>query len=223
MKEAQLIIDADWSRWQAPALPDEGGVYGQAGERVDAGSDATGAAQREEMRRQGYREGWEHGLREAREAGQAQVAAKFARWQQLVDALDQPLMLVDQEVEQQLARLALTIAHQLLKCELRFRPEQVLAVVREALAAMPAEAGQVRIHLHPEDAALAREVLHDEERAPVIVDDPALTPGGCEVVSERSRIDRRVESRLEQMLNAMLDEEMAPEVGTDSEGGGDGE
>ena len=56
-------------------------------------------------------------------------------------------------------QLAVTIARQLVRRELRIDPAQVIAIIRETVALLPAAARDVRVHLHPEDAAVVREKL----------------------------------------------------------------
>jgi len=49
-------------------------------------------------------------------------------------------------------------------------------------------ARDVRVHLHPEDAAVMREHLAptESERAWVIVEDPVMARGGCQITTATS-------------------------------------
>jgi flagellar assembly protein FliH len=89
----------------------------------------------------------------------------------------------------------------------------VIGIIRESLSQLPASARDVRIHLHPEDAATVRERLAapTNERAWTIVEDPTLTRGGCMVRTETSQIDVRFESRVNAVIASALGEERAPE------------
>jgi flagellar assembly protein FliH len=82
----------------------------------------------------------------------------------------------------------------------------VIAVVREALAALPLAARDIRLALHPEDAAMIQEALSLNQRDDVIqiVEDPVQSRGGCRVVSEASQIDATVESRLNAVIAGVL-------------------
>jgi flagellar assembly protein FliH len=125
--------------------------------------------------------------------------------------LAQPLQQVNEEVEQQLMTLALTIARQLVRRELKSDPAQVIAIIRETVSLLPAAARDVRVHLHPEDAAVVRERLAapTADRAWTIVEDPVMTRGGCKVTTDTAVIDARVETRLNEVISAMLGEERA--------------
>jgi flagellar assembly protein FliH len=97
--------------------------------------------------------------------------------------------------------------------ELKTDPAQVIAVIRECVVRLPAAARDVRVKLHPQDAAIVRELLTTNpgtERAWNIVEDPALTRGGCVVVSDSSTIDARLDSRLNAVVAAAFGDERAP-------------
>ena len=128
---------------------------------------------------------------------------------------------LDAEVEQQLTLLALTVGKQIVRRELRTDPAQVIAVIRESVARLPAAARDIRVHLHPEDAAVVREHLATptSDRAWTIIEDPALTRGGCLVRTDTSQIDARLDSRLNAMVSAALGDERAPERAADARDG----
>jgi flagellar assembly protein FliH len=105
--------------------------------------------------------------------------------------------------------LAGAIARALIRRELKTQPGQIVAVIRETVALLPASAREVRVHLHPEDAALVRESLAETtmDRAWAIAEDPVLSRGGCRVTSDNSTIDARVEARLGAAIAAALGDE----------------
>ncbi len=71
-------------------------------------------------------------------------------------------------------------------------------MIRECVGRLPTAAREVRVYLHPQDAAVVREVLAEptSDRAWNIVEDPTITRGGCVVRSETSQIDARLDARL---------------------------
>jgi flagellar assembly protein FliH len=160
--------------------------------------------------------GYQAGLAKAQAEAQVSLDALAARVKQLdsiLALLGQPLAQLDAEVERELLHLALAVGKQLARRELRIDPTQVIGIIRESLAQLPASARDVRIHLHPEDAATVRERLAEptNERAWTIVEDPTLTRGGCIVRTETSQIDVRLESRVGAVIANALGEERAPE------------
>jgi flagellar assembly protein FliH len=83
----------------------------------------------------------------------------------------------------------------------------VIGVVRDALSALPSAARNVRIHLNPQDALLVREKLvpaDDAEMPWKVIDDIALTRGGCRIESATSRIDASVEKRLNSVITELM-------------------
>jgi flagellar assembly protein FliH len=170
------------------------------------------------------REAWEQGYAGGRQAGlaaaQAEQAAllgeargRAARLEEILALMSAPLAELDEQVLAQLGTLAGQIARQVVRRELRAEPQQIIAVIRETLALLPLAAREVRVHLHPEDAALVREHLAEPnaERAWSVIEDPVIGRGGCRVSSENSTIDAQVESRLGAAIAAALgDERVAP-------------
>jgi flagellar assembly protein FliH len=73
----------------------------------------------------------------------------------------------------------------------------------------------VRVHLHPQDAAVVRDRLATpaSERAWSIVEDPVMTRGGCRVTTDTASIDARLETRIHAVAVAVLGEERAAERG----------
>lgn len=136
-----------------------------------------------------------------------------------LQAMSRPLSHVDDEIHGQVVELAIAIARGLLRRELRSDPAQIIGIVRETVALLPAAARGVRVSLHPEDAALVRQRLPagGPEQAWSIVDDPALSRGDCRVHTEYAQVDARVETRLKATLAALLGDERAEARGTEIE------
>ena len=160
--------------------------------------------------------GYQEGLARAQVESQATLDALAARVKQLdtiLQLLGQPLAQLDADVEKELLHLALVVGKQLARRELRLDPTQVIGIIRESLSQLPAAARDIRVHLHPEDAATVRERLAEptSERAWAIAEDPTLTRGGCVVRTEMSQVDVRLESRISAVIANVLGEERAPE------------
>jgi len=200
-------------RW---AMPEVGGgpIVGRSREEKKAAPNTVDLLRQalQESEARGYRSG----LAKAQAESQVSLDALAARVQQLdsiLELLGQPLAQLDAEVEKELLHLTLAVGKQLARRELRIDPTQVIGIIRESLSQLPAAARDVRIHLHPEDAATVRERLAQPatERAWTVVEDPTLTRGGCIVRTETSQIDVRLESRVSAVIANALGEERAPE------------
>jgi flagellar assembly protein FliH len=179
--------------WQLPQI--DGPVVGRSRRREDL------VAIERDAFDQGFAEGRAAGFAAAQQEQQAALAQSVARVQQLDEILQlmaRPIEQLDREVERQLATLAVAIARQVVRREIKTHPDEIVAVIRETVALLPLSAREVRVHLHPEDARLVRERLSEVsgDRAWSIAEDPILSRCGCRVTSENSVIDAQFEQRL---------------------------
>jgi len=208
MSSSKLITSESltaFERWELPAVG--GARSGSEDLSVDAVRGLVSAQKLEEIRKAAAREGFEQGRREGFQAGQHEVQNRVQRLSQVLTALAEPLREVDAQVEEELVALAVAIARQLIRRELKLDPTEIVAVVREALAVLPSHARNIQLVLHPEDAALVREKLavgEGDERRWRIVEEPTLTRGGCKVATDHSRIDATVEKRLAAAIARVL-------------------
>ncbi len=198
-------------RWRLPEV--EGPIVGSSreGRRAAAAEESARLAQKEAEAR-----GYEAGCARARAESSARLAAleeRVTRLDAALQLLSRPLEQLDADIESELAQLALAVGKQLARRELRIEPAQVIAILRESLALLPAAAREVRVHLHPQDAATVREHLSvpSSERAWTIVEDPTLSRGGCVIHNQSSRIDARLEARIAAVAASVLGDERAPE------------
>ena len=159
-----------------------------------------------DLQAEAHKEAFEQGLAEGREAGRAEVRAQVERLAGMFYDLAKPFEVLDAEVERELLTLAMALARQIVRRELKTDPTQIIGIIREAIAALPVAAREVRVHLHPEDAAVVREHLAptERERAWSIVEDPVMARGGCRINTNTSRIDARLETRLGAILSELL-------------------
>ncbi len=195
------MSDAAYTRWQAPEFnaraPAPAAAPAPEPPRITA-------EQIEAIQAQAYAEGFELGRRDGEAAGRAALATEAERLRAILATLAKPLDTLDAEVEEELAILALTVARHLVRRELRTDPGQIIAVLRSALAALPGNERDVRVHLHPEDAALVRGSLGDAggESYWRLVEDPVISRGGCRVEAGPSQVDARIETRLNAAIAA---------------------
>ncbi|HET7266958.1 MAG TPA: FliH/SctL family protein [Rhodanobacteraceae bacterium] len=205
MSEALRVMSReqlrDVRRWNMPTV--------ERPLSVDSTARPT-VAELEAIGEQARHEGYEQGLAEGRRAAHGELQRKLQHLCGLCDALARPLEDVDTAVERQLAELAMLVARRVLQAELRLQPEHLLKVVRKAIAALPATAAGIDIHVHPQSAALLREGLTEsEERGWRIVEDAELAPGDCRIACADSRVDASIETRLTALVDAALDDDVA--------------
>ena len=202
--EAMSLSDQTmFDRWETPEFKVD----------TNAGSSGVSIAQLEAVQRQAYEEAYAHGLSEGRAAGASEAQKDAQQFGALVQQLARPFELLDECVEKQVVQLAMVVARSIIRRELKTDPSHVIGVVRGALEALPVAARDVRVKLHPEDAALVGKYLKpvEGERAWHIEEDPVLTRGGCLVDTEFSHIDARVEARLSTLVAALVIDDRSSE------------
>jgi flagellar assembly protein FliH len=189
------VISADslsaYERWELPVV-----------DGTSLRSSGLTAQQLETLQKQAYDEGFAQGQRD----GMAQMQARAQEFMRLMAALQEPFRELDEQVEQELVLLAVAIARQVVRRELKTDPGTVVAVVREALGQLPVAARQISVHLHPEDAQLVRAALSvgDEAQRWRVMEDAMLARGDARVVTETSRVDATLEARLAAISAALL-------------------
>jgi flagellar assembly protein FliH len=207
-------------RWSLPAV--DGPIVGEPRE-AGAGSERTQRAHEAE-----HALGYEAGLAAGKIESQrltAELQTRVKRLDSLLGALAKPLEDVDDAVQQQLLVLALAIGKQLARREIRASPGEIIAIIRESVSRLPTPVRDVRIRLHPDDAAVVREHLSQPsaERAWTLVEDPTQARGGCLVLTESSRIDQRFESRVNAIVSGLLGDERSAERAEANNGEADSE
>jgi flagellar assembly protein FliH len=168
------------------------------------------------------REAWEHGFKDGHvegvRKGEAELAkrinevnVKIAALDAIIGTLAKPLEDLDAQVESELTRLALTVAKHLVRRELKIDPAQVIGIIRATVALLPLASRNIRVHLHPEDAAIVREKLAQPsgDQQWQISEDPLMARGGCRVTADNSSIDARFETAVATTLSGLLGDERA--------------
>jgi flagellar assembly protein FliH len=159
-----------------------------------------------DLQAEAHAEAFAQGLAEGREAGRGEVRAQVERLAGMFYDLAKPFEVLNAEVERELLTLAMALARQIVRRELKSDPTQIIGIIRDAIAALPVAAREVRVHLHPEDAAVVRQNLAptESERAWTIIEDPVMARGGCQITTTTSRIDARLDTRLAAILSELM-------------------
>ncbi len=161
-------------------------------------------------KKEGYQQGYEEGTNKGFEQGEIEgakkgyeenldlIRSKATEFISLLESLSEPFAELDDAVEKELVKLAIGIAKQLIRREIKIDPGQIVAVIREAVNALPVASQKLILHMHPKDAELVRSTLDLDDISPPweIIEEPLITRGGCKVETQTSNIDATVENRL---------------------------
>ncbi|AXS79188.1 flagellar assembly protein FliH [Dechloromonas sp. HYN0024] len=159
----------------------------------------------EAARAEGYSTGYREGLEAAQQAMAITAAESSAQFAELLGNLHISLAHLDQHIAEQLLDLALEVAAQVLRGTIRTRPELLLPVIREAVAALPLHHAHVILRMNPADSPLIREQIGEQlaQTGTQIIDDPAISPGGCLLTAGTSEIDATIETRWKRVLESI--------------------
>jgi flagellar assembly protein FliH len=205
----------DWQRWDAPD------VGGDASSKAKADARLPTEKELEQLRLCAYEEGFAKGRADGLAKARQEVDAQVRRLESLIGSLAVPFQELDRQVENEIVTLVTTMVRQLVRREIRTDPAMVLGAVREALGVLPVASRDVRVELHPGDAALVRDHLGGgaQERDWRITENPALTRGGCVVVTDVSRVDATLERRLSEVILKVFGGERRSDAASGGAGG----
>ncbi|HTW37489.1 MAG TPA: FliH/SctL family protein [Steroidobacteraceae bacterium] len=205
-------IAAAAERWPLPKV--EGPIVGVRNDPAARSVEAEAAAQAQRTR--GYEAGLASGRAEAQRLA-SELASRIKRLDSILTQLARPFADADEQTMKQLLVLALSIGKQLARREIKAHPGEIIGLIRECIGRLPTASRDVRVHLHPEDAALVREQLAAPAAAGAwsLVEDPTQARGGCLVRTEGSQIDARFESRVQGIVSALLGDERTSERAAD--------
>jgi flagellar assembly protein FliH len=147
---------------------------------------------------------WQEGRQAGYDEGRKRAAAEAAKIAAIAAAFSRETAELDQALAQQTLDLALELAHQMLRTALEVRPELVLPVIQDALRNLPGMGEEREVRLHPEDAALARQMMQETLSSSgwLITEDVSIARGGCRVITGQGEADATVAVRWERIAAA---------------------
>lgn len=154
---------------------------------------------------EGFEAGFAAGQAKGYASGEAAMLSEVAAIAALAKNFGQAIESSEAQVADELLSLALDIAAQVLRTSLKTKPELVLPVVREAIAALVNPHGHPTLAINPEDAALVRDqlgeqLLHSGWR---LIEDPQIARGGCRVDNSGAEIDATLPSRWRRVIDSL--------------------
>lgn len=167
-----------------------------------------GLAQGQEAgHRDGLDKGREQGVRQGLEEGRRQGLRVFEEASAPLEQVSAELRSFLGEFElkrrQELLELVKKVSQQVIRCELTLHPTQLLALVEEALGAMPSNQGDVRILLNPEECARIKELAPAQAAIWRLVPDDKLALGECRVVTAQAEADIGCQQRLDACVDTL--------------------
>lgn len=155
------------------------------------------AAELESARQVAREEGMRAGLAALDAYKRNHAEAMAAQMQAVCTALQQRFDALEQTLAERVAGVALALARQVVRDEIRQRPELLATVAREALDTLMASARHIILRVHPADHDLVTAELQERLAAQAIrlVTDAGLERGDCHVESDIGSVDASVATR----------------------------
>ena len=193
----------------------------QQAEQLLAAAQGEGEVLKEEMRAQGLAEGRTAGLQqgtdEGRKLGEAaalnenkaklsQFIATLTKASNDLEASRRKLLM---EAQQEVVQLSIAIARKVAKALGERDPAVLQANITDAMKLVVSRA-DVRIGVNPAQKSVFAELLpklkatwpslqHVE-----IVEDPGISPGGCQIFTRSGRVDADLDSQIDRIANELL-------------------
>ena len=107
----------------------------------------------EEGQKQGYEQGLTEGLQEGREINIQQTET----WKSLNGSLQQPLTLIEEELEKELTQLSISLARSVIRTEIQSNQNVIFEALKAGLIVLPVREKRYEIQLHPDDITLIKQ------------------------------------------------------------------
>jgi flagellar assembly protein FliH len=172
------------------------GAFGAAAAVPEADS-AQQTALLHAARQAGYQEGYRDGLAALENFKRSVLQQNASQFGAVMQQFDEQLDALELDMARSLARVAASIAQQVVRDELTARPERISRVAHEAVEAVLLSARHIVVQVHPLDFALVEQSAADAiaARGARLVADASIERGGCRVLSDVGTIDARIEAR----------------------------
>lgn len=179
----------DYPRWKIPRLG-------------AAGSGEAGLPDPEIIRLEAEAKGYAHGIERAK----ADIDARLAQLDSLIDLFEKPLDSFEDQLIQRLINAVLLVSKALVSDAISAEPALVGRLVEYALSQLHQDSdGATTIHLHPDDVPLVR--AHLEQRGTTfaweLVPDRNLGRASSRISMGDSWISDSIESRIQSMLDEL--------------------
>ena len=186
-----------YQRWEMHSFEATGvpGDYAVPTRKADRRAEDN--AKLEIAQREAHASGHAEGLREGRR--QSLDDARHLR--DLMADVTRQTREVNQQLADDLLRLSLELARQMVRRALVVHPEMIVPLVKDALAQLSNTTTPLSLTLHPDDAAVVRTHLAEtiDNGHWNLIEDAAMQRGGCLLQTASSHLDATLGARWQQL------------------------
>lgn len=159
---------------------------------------------------QGLSKGHTDGSLSAQKEGRQQFALAARPLEHIAAEVNDYLAHIQRQQRDDLLKLVEKVTRQVIRCELALQPTQLLSIVEEALAALPAMPESLQVKLSTEEFERIQNAAPEKVAQWGLIASSELQSGECQVITGQSELDVGCEHRLNQCMGA-LKEKLAPE------------
>ena len=212
------IIRADqvtsFDLWQAPKVDGHTINTETKGNKTKTMSTAVNtpvtAQNLEQIRDSAYQEGLEKGRAEGLNGVKLQHQEILNSLNEILSSCQKQQGNFDDQICGQLVTMTLSIAKQVIRRELSIAPDQIMAVIREAISCLPDAKDKIVLKLHPEDVLLVKETYQlddDPDHMWTLFEDPSMQKGGCIINTESATVNADLDHRIAMIVTQLLGDE----------------
>lgn len=162
---------------------------------------------REQAQQQACAEGQEKGYRDGLSQGQEEIGKILAGLNRRLQGLDPMFSGRRQELLQGLLVMVQEICRRVILTELKLQPGVIQSVVQETLQCLPETSDRITIHVNPRDLQHLKPFQTGAHCT--LVEDVAVEPGDCRVVTDQVEATAAMEDRLSACMDVVR--EILPE------------
>jgi flagellar assembly protein FliH len=166
---------------------------------------ARARAEKKAIEEDAYRQGLARGEEEGRRAAEKKFADRMAEAARLIGSLEQERARVNRRYEEDMLALIKTMVERLVGHEVSVNPLVIVSCLRRAMEYV-VEDSVVKVHLQADDFQHIRErsledpTLLQGARRIELIEDPALSRGGCLLQTDFGEIDATLENCRERLF-----------------------
>lgn len=185
------VIDSknveDASKWDMPIV----------GEQSALANNMLSANRSQQMKQND--EAYQHGLEQGFQAGQNKVNQLIAELNQLLAVIDEPMKLIEKQVEEELLGMVTELTKACVKAELTINPALITNSIEQLKKVLPSTTSEKTLMLNPEDHAYVSNLL---EQGSITLQycklqaNESLSRGECQLLSDTSEVDGTLLSRM---------------------------
>lgn len=155
----------------------------------------------EAIERQAQEEGYQSGLAAGRLAAEAEVS----RLRALLGGIEEVCQSAEKQLAEQVLDLALVVARQLVRDEIKADRTLLLSAIKEAIAGLSTVKEPARLILNPEDLTAISVLLSGELPTDYwrFIPNPALPAGSCRIETPVSTVDLTMATRWSNLLRVL--------------------